>query len=119
MNLEEIFTSQCLPKIEVPEEDANTLYRAQSNSDGSYIYFFQWPIEKRTPCGAWISRYGEPRRFVNLEARKQFASETPAEALRQLYFRMSRWKVFLRRDMARAVNTMQLLDKNRGELWDA
>jgi len=37
-------------------------------------------VTKRTKCGVWIADYTRPR-FVNLRAKKQYASETKEHAL--------------------------------------
>lgn len=46
---------------------------------GTHIAMYKHLIIKRTPCGAWIDRYGH-KKFVNLKAVKQYAYETQEAA---------------------------------------
>lgn len=45
------------------------------------VRLIEYPIIKRTPKGAWIKPFMEPRKFVLLTARKKFACATVEEAL--------------------------------------
>jgi len=64
-------------------EQLGTLFRVSISGD--YINTEHFNIIRRTPCGAWIrvvavnGLYRE--RFVNLNAVKQYASETEPEAM--------------------------------------
>lgn len=72
----------------LPPEKDDILWRcSMKNYSGADVSVeMEWfDVIKRTPCGAWITYYGDmnTKRFVNLKRRKQFASETPEEAFRQ------------------------------------
>jgi hypothetical protein len=53
-----------------------------------------YAVDRRTPCGAWIvlgyGVHGHERRFVHLGKRKQYASNTEGEAVRQFVKRKDR-----------------------------
>lgn len=57
---------------------SNTLYRWMEC--GTSVICQEYPIQKRTACGAWIQLGYENKKFVNLKAHKQYASETPETA---------------------------------------
>ena len=54
-----------------------------------HLYVQVYPVDKRTPKGAWINANGA-KKFVLLEARKQFACNTLEEALKSFLARKSR-----------------------------
>ena len=78
-----------------PKTDQDYLYRAYFDAEASHIHFLQYKVMKRTPKGAWILFHPDPDKFVNLAAAKQYASDTPAIALENLYYRWRRWKKIL------------------------
>lgn len=49
----------------------------------------EFRVLKRTHCGVWIDEYGT-RRFVNLNARRKFASASKADALLSFIARKNR-----------------------------
>lgn len=92
-----------------PADAIDRLYRAEwsrINEPGS-ILVRAYRVIKRTPRGAWIDRGWGETRFVNLHAKKQFASNTEAEAVKQMLHRAKR---YLRILEARAQATRERLD---------
>lgn len=83
------------------------LYRVQNMGDAVYLETFK--ILKRTKCGAWIEFWGAPsKKFVNLVAAKQYASETKEEALEQFKIR-KKWQ---RKHLLRSLEDInKILDK--------
>lgn len=65
-------------------------------------------VARRTPCGAWIYTTGVDKRFVNLQAKKQFASETPERALDAFHARKRRQVCILRHRLKEAEAALQL-----------
>jgi hypothetical protein len=59
------------------------LYRYESWYSGNDVKLslHSYEIIKRTKCGAWIGLYPEKSKFINLNARKQWACETKELAL--------------------------------------
>ena len=45
------------------------------------IYFDEYLVIKATKCGVWISLYSGKKKFINTNARKQFAYATKEQAL--------------------------------------
>lgn len=69
----------------------------------------QFHISKRTPAGAWIYLGGGPEvRFVNLQAKKQYASETPERALEGFHARKRRQVSILRHRLKEAEAALTL-----------
>lgn len=70
----------------------NYLYRFEQEYDehGIEIVLRQYKIAKYTKCGVWIIGDYIPNKFVNQNARKQFASKTKKEDLEQFIYRKSR-----------------------------
>ena len=78
------------------------------------INLIKIPIEKRTRCGVWINWWGFPK-FINLNARKQFASETPERALECLYYRRKRQVKMLKAQLERAEIGLIAIKEKRDE----
>lgn len=80
-------------RVGVVGSDPDRLYRAEwSMYYEGQIFLTSFRITKRTACGAWIDHpWEDKRRFVNLKAVKQYASETEAEAIKQLLHRTERF----------------------------
>jgi hypothetical protein len=94
----------------VEPNDPDYLYRAYPSSEGDHFYIEPFLIQRRTPCGAWISPGGRLK-FVNFSHRKQFAYRTRLEAVQSLYLRMQAWEKRLVKDLDRAL-TMQGVLRN-------
>ena len=74
------------------------LYRFDSghSSDIASVIYKEFKIIRRTPKGAWIKYWNEKgEKFVNLEARKQFASETKEIARTNFLARKKRYASIL------------------------
>lgn len=66
------------------KEDKDRVYRVEARSVWEFtasLSLRSYPIVKRTACGVWIEEYHGKRRFINQNARKQWAYPTYAEAL--------------------------------------
>jgi len=72
-------------------------------------------VTKRTPKGAWINHSGA-KKFVNLQARKRFATPSKEEALESLSCRLSRQITILQTQLARAQAAKSILDRVRQPL---
>lgn len=65
------------------ESDDFDLFNDCSNSnelDGFLVRLYAYPIKKETPCGCWISVWGEKKKFVLNNTHKKFAARTIEEA---------------------------------------
>lgn len=108
---------EALPVLDHPT-DPDLLYRVEERVHGrGYIDEFDnyhslpgyeagttvvtFEVIRRTKCGVWIDDYGVEK-FVNLGARKQYASETVKEAAEQFYWRKRRQVKILRAQLERA-----------------
>ena len=49
-------------------------------SDNVCVYLHEYESIRQTKCGAWILLSGDKKKFVNLDAIKQFASKTKEDA---------------------------------------
>lgn len=88
-------------------------YRASWGSKSIYIKRFI--VERTTPKGVWLRTYaGEKNRFVRSDTRKQWASPTEAEAIRQLLFRTEKRIAILAAQHDEAKNNMALFEKGMG-----
>jgi hypothetical protein len=88
-------------------------YRASWGS--SSIHIERFPIIRTTPKGVWVRTYvGERDRFICSSARKQFASPTEAEAIRQLLFRTKKRIAILAAQHDDAVKSLALFEKGMG-----
>ncbi len=65
------------------------------------------PVIKETPCGAWIDYYGS-RKFVRLDAKKQFAHKTEKEAFESFQARKRRQVSILKTKLAIAEAALRL-----------
>ena len=68
------------------------LYRFEQEHDerGIEIVLKRYKIVRHTKCGVWIYRDFAGDKFVNLNARKQYASKTQNQALEQFIHRKRR-----------------------------
>jgi len=78
------------------DKGLGVLYRYTSYYHGSNMTLscYSYPIVKVTPKGNWIEVFGlglkNDRKFINKEAKKQWASKTESKALRAFYYRKIR-----------------------------
>lgn len=95
--------------------DWPVLYRA-SGGWASYgprieISIHQHPVISYTAQGCWIHTW-QGKKFVNLRAEKQWASDSEAEAIRQLYFRKRKQIQYLQRNLSEAEEALGVLEKH-------
>jgi len=96
-------------RIDWPEEEKEgELLRAWPSMEGDFITFQTYPIVKITPCGVQILVYGEEK-FVNLQAKKKWATTTAKEALNQLYYRQLSWRKRIQENRKRNENVIALI----------
>ena len=68
------------------------LYRFEQEYDerGVEIVLRRYKIISHTKCGVWINLFFDKDKFVNQNARKQYASKTKKQALEQFIYRKRR-----------------------------
>lgn len=69
----------------------------------------RYPVLKETKCGAWTSVYGK-KKFVNANARKQFAYRDRVAALAGYVARKQRQAAILRTQLERAETALKFLE---------
>jgi hypothetical protein len=72
------------------------------------LYLNSYPIIKFTPCGCWIRRYGDVKKFVNLNAVRKWAHPTKEEAMKSFEARKKRQVLILRNQLLRAEASLYL-----------
>lgn len=73
--------------------DADVLYRYENHGD--VVILEQYPVVKRTPCGAWINVRSK-RRFILAGTFKKFACATEEDARVSFFARKARQLKILR-----------------------
>lgn len=73
-----------------------------------------FPILSRTTCGVWIDyqapRSSSTKKFVNLNARKQFANKSPAEAKQSFIARKKRQLRILKHEVDAVEQSLYLIE---------
>lgn len=91
-------------------------YRYENRLD--VVLLEEYPIVKRTPCGAWINVYGK-QRFVlekdslNCQTRKRFAYATVEEARVSFFARKRRQLLILRAQLESVEGAIKALEEGR------
>lgn len=89
---------------------ADVLYRYEDHGD--VVLLEQYPVVKRTPCGAWIEVYSK-RRFVLTGTFKKFACATEEDARASFFARKARQLKILRARIDAVTDAVQALKENR------
>lgn len=93
-----------------PAAEGEYWYRAQWGTESVYLEKFL--VRRITPKGVWVQTYlGEPQRFIRSDTRKQWASPTEAEAVRQLLFRTTKRISILQNQLKECQDNLALFEK--------
>ncbi len=100
----------------------NFLYRYKASDYGGAIILEldRYPVLKATKCGVWIQPTVYPsncKKFVNLNARKQWACRTPEEAFISYQHRKARQISILEAQLRRAKQAAKLTPENTRESY--
>lgn len=74
------------------------------------VYIHEYNVIRETPCGGWIIVRGGDKKFVNLQAVKQYASKTPEIAKTCFLARKKRQLKILRAQIGLVEEAIELLD---------
>lgn len=83
-----------------------------SEDRGTEIYLHEWTVDKHTPKGVWISRYGQ-KKFVLNDARKRYAYPTIELAKKSFIARKQHQIGHLRTQLDHAERALKLMQEGK------
>jgi hypothetical protein len=66
------------------------------------LYLDSYPVLKHTRCGCWIALGYGMKKFINLDARRKWAHESPEDAMKSFVARKKRQITILRHQLLKA-----------------
>jgi hypothetical protein len=88
------------------EEIEGVLWRADLSN--SYVHFERWQIEKRTPCGVWLTGGYGKRTWRSRHRLSKFAQKTKRLAVESLWCRSQCSRLHQEARLVRAIEKMLL-----------
>lgn len=87
-------------------------YLNYSTSEGERLTLWELEVVSYTKCGAWIDFGAGTKKFINLNAKKQYACRTKEEAYTSYLARKSRQIHILRGQLEKAILASKLTVDN-------